>query len=88
MGKKKSSEPLVNLRFFCPITPVVDGCRHTHHYGWDKVARNVIVLLTGIFTFKNLHQHEVKLHALQTHPAKRSKEEEVQNPSYNGASDL
>lgn len=76
------------LRLVCPIAAVVDGCGHDDHYGGEKVARHVVVLLPRVFTLKDLHQHEVELDSLQAHPAKRSQEKEMQNPSDDGAANL
>lgn len=78
----------LHSRFLCPIALVVDSCGDADHNGREEVTRDVVVLLSGVFALKDLHQHEVQLNPLETHPGERGQEEEVEDPSDDGAPNL
>lgn len=75
-------------RFPRPITLIVDGCRNADHHTGEQVARRVVVFPSREFALKDFHEHEEQLNALQTHPGKRSKKEEMQNSSNHRANHL
>lgn len=70
------------------IASVVHGGRYGHDKSRDAVARQVEVALAGMFALKDLHQHDVELHAFQEHPRERRQEEEMQQSGKHGADDL
>lgn len=78
----------LHSRFLGPIALVVDSCGDADHNGREEVTRHVVVLLSGVFALKDLHQHEVQLNPLETHPGERGQEEEVEDPSDDGAPNL
>lgn len=71
-----------------PVAPVVDGRRDGDHYGWEEVSGCVIVLPARELALEDLDEHDIQLHAFQTHPSERSQEKEMKNPGYNRAHDL
>lgn len=75
-------------RSLCAVASVVNGCRNAHHNSRDEVPRDVVVLPARELALKHLDQHEVQLHALQTHPGERSQEAEVENAGDDGAHQL
>lgn len=75
-------------RFLRPVALVVDGCGDADHNGGEEVTGHVVVLLPGVFTLKDLDQHEVQLDSLEAHPGEGSQEEEVEDPGDDGAPDL
>lgn len=77
-----------HLRPLCAVAPVVDGCWDAHHHSRDEVPRHVIVLPARELALEHLNQHEVQLHALQTHPGERTQEAEVENAGDDGAHKL
>lgn len=77
-----------HLRLLCAVASVVDGCWDPHHHSRNEVTRDVVVLPAWELTLKYFDQHEVQLHALQTHPDERSQEAEVENTSDYGAHQL
>lgn len=78
----------MHSRFLSPIAPVVDCSGHADHYGWEKVARHIVVLFTRVFTFKDLHKHKIQLDTFQTHPGEGRQEKEMEDPRNDGTSDL
>lgn len=78
----------LHLRFLGPVAPVVDRCGDTDHDGREEVTRHVVILLPRVFTFKDLHKHEVQLDPFKTHPGEGSQEEEVEDPRDDGTSNL
>lgn len=77
-----------HLRPLCAVASVVDGCWDAHNHCRNKVPGNVVVLPAWELALENLNQHEVQLHALQTHPGERSQEAEVENAGNDGAHQL
>lgn len=75
-------------RSFGPVAPVVDGSGEGNHYGGEEVPGSIIVLPAREFALEDLDDHDVQLHAFQTHPGERSQEKEMKNPGYNRAHDL
>ena len=86
--EKESRKATAHLRLLSPVAAVVDGCGDDHHQGREEVPGRVVVLPAGELALKHLHQHEVQLHALQTHPGEGRQEEEVEDPSDDGAHQL
>lgn len=80
--------PSSHVRFLGPIAPVVYGRRDAHHQRGEAVSAQIVVLFAGVLALKDLHQHEIELHALQTHPGEGSQEEEMQKASNDGTGDL
>lgn len=78
----------LHLRFLGPVAAVVDGRGDAHHDGGEEVTRHVVVLFPRVFALEDLHEHEVQLDPLETHPGEGSQEEEVQDPRDDGASNL
>lgn len=70
------------------IAPVVDGCGDAHHQGRGEVPRDVVVLPARELALEHVHQHEVQLHPLQTHPSEGRQEAEVQNAGDDGTHQL
>ncbi|TNN70377.1 hypothetical protein EYF80_019403 [Liparis tanakae] len=68
--------------------PVVYGRRDAHHQCGKAVAAQIVVLFAGVLALKDLHQHEIELHTLQTHPGEGSQEEEMQKASKDGTGNL
>lgn len=75
-------------RFFGPIALVVDSCGDGNHNGREKVTRDVVVLLPRVFALEDLHEHEVQLDPLKTHPGEGCQEKEVEDPGNDGTSNL
>lgn len=75
-------------RFLGPIALVVDCCGDGNHNGREEVTRHVVVLLPRVFALEDLHEHEVQLDPLETHPGEGCQEEEVEDPSNDGTSNL
>lgn len=75
----------LHVHSLCAVAFVVDGCWNAHHHSWDEVAEAVVILYAWAFALKDLDQHQVKLHAFQTHPGEGSQEAEVENPGNDGA---
>lgn len=78
----------VHSRFLRPVALVVDGRGDADHNGGEEVTGHVVVLLPGVFALEDLHQHEVQLDPLETHPGEGSQEEEVEDPGDDGAPHL
>lgn len=74
--------------FVRAIAPVVHCCWHSHDQCRHAVADQIEVLPPGVFTLKNLHQHDVELHPLQEHPGESRQEEEVQEGSKDSTGNL
>lgn len=77
-----------HVRFLGPIAPVVYGCRDAHHQCRKAVSTQIVVLFAGVLALEDLHQHEIELHTLQTHPGEGSQEEEMQKASKDGTGNL
>lgn len=77
-----------HVRFLGPIAPVVYGCGDAHHQCGEAVAAQIVVLFAGVLALKDLHQHQIELHTLETHPGEGSQEEEMQKASKDGTGDL
>lgn len=78
----------LHSRFLRPVALVVDSCGDADHNGREEVTRHVVVLFPWVFALKDLDEHEVQLDPLKTHPGEGSQEEEVEDTSDDGASDL
>lgn len=79
---------MAHSRSLCAVAPVVHGGGDAHHGGWDEVARQVVILPARELALKDLHQHEVELHTLQTHPGERGEEAEVEHAGDQGTHQL
>lgn len=77
-----------HVRFLGPIALVVYCRRDAHHQRGEAVATQIVVLFAGVLALKDLHQHEIELNALQTHPGEGGQEEEMQKASKDGTGDL
>lgn len=90
VGLLISQDPLrePHLRFVSPVAPVVDSRGDADHDGREEVTRHVVVLFPRVLALEDLHQHEVQLDPLKTHPGEGGQEEEVEDPRDDGASDL
>ncbi len=86
--KKNLRKDKPHLRPLCAVASVVNGCWDAHHHSRYEVPRDVVVLPAWEFALEHLNQHEVQLHALQTHPGERSQEAEVENAGDDGANQL
>lgn len=78
----------INLRSRRAVAAVVDSRRDAHHDRREEVTGHIVVLAAGELALEHLHQHEVQLHALQTHPGEGCQEAEVQDASDDGAHQL
>ena len=74
--------------FVRAVAPVVHRCWYGHNQCRHAVANQIEILPPGVFTLKNLHQHDVELHPLQEHPGESRQEEEVQEGSKDGTGNL
>lgn len=79
---------MVHLRPLCAVAHVVDGRWDAHDHSGDEVAGEVVVLPAWELALEDLHQHEVELHALQTHPGEGSEKAEVEDTGDDGAQQL
>lgn len=77
-----------HLRPLCAVAFVVNGCWDPHYHSRDEVPGDVVVLPAWELALKHFNQHEVQLHALQTHPGERSQEAKVENTGDDGAHQL
>ncbi len=78
----------LHLRRLGAVAAVVDSCGDGDHDGREEVTRHVVVFFPRVFAFKDLHEHEVQLDPLKTHPGEGRQEEEVENPSDDCTSNL
>lgn len=78
----------VHSRVCGAVAPVVHDRRDTHNNGGKEIARDIIIFLPRIFAFKDLHQHQIELNSLQTHPCKRGQKEIMQDSSDDRTADL
>lgn len=74
--------------FVCAIASVVHRCWYSHNQCRHAIANQIEILPPGVFTLKNLHEHDVELHPLQEHPGESCQEEEVQEGSKDGTGNL
>lgn len=87
--KKKIKENIQSrLRLLGPVAPVVDRGGHTHDHSGEEISRHVEIPPAWIFALKDLHQHQIELNPLQTHPSERRQEKVMENSCDYGAGHL